>query len=123
MDSKFCEKLVDVLESASLFYAPDKEFGIECEEIGRIDAPTFFVGMSGPEDRRLLQVESAVQISHRCKRRLPAFPDPTTVGIDPPGIAINDIGSPGFERLCHGMECSRRVEVVGIQVRHDVAGC
>jgi hypothetical protein len=114
MDSKLRKKLVDVHESTSLFYEPHEKFGIEREEVRRVDAAAFFVGVSGPEDSRLLQVESAVQITHRCKRGLPALPNMTSIGIDPPGIAEYDIGFPGLEGLCHGMQCSRRVQIVGI---------
>jgi hypothetical protein len=114
MDSKFRKELVDVRESASLFHEPDEEFGVEREEVRGVDASAFFVGLFGPEDGRLLQVESAIEITHRCKRRLPAFTNVVSFGINPPGIAVNDIGSSGFERLCNGMQGPRRVEVVGI---------
>jgi hypothetical protein len=103
MDSKLREKLVDVFEAASLIHESHEEFGVKCEEVRRIDSTASFVGLPGPEDGWLLQVESAVQITHRCKWCLPALPNVTSIGIDPPGIAVDDIGFPGPECCCNGL--------------------
>lgn len=103
MNSKLRKKTVDVRESASLFYEPYEQLGVEREEVRRIDAAAFFVGLPGPEDSWLLQVESAIQITHGGKWRLPTFANVASIGIDPPGITVDDIGFPGPECCCNGL--------------------
>jgi len=113
---------MDVCKAASLVYKSDEEFGVEREHVRRIDAAALFIRLFIPEDRWLLQIESPIEITQRRKWGLPPLTDVIAIGIDPPRVAVNNIGPAGIESLGHGMQCSGGVQIVGVQISHDVAG-